>query len=141
MSRASTRQRIKAHVRKKGQHGDFEVTHSFALYWWHQLNDGVFDSILTPPAKIEIRRFFRDGAEGWCNAYARNRKQRRVVIGLRTDYLDRKTFLTVLAHEMVHQWEWEILGDWSSKSEHGAKFFSWRNKLKARVSLPLEIYI
>jgi len=140
MKNLDRRKRIKAHIKRKGENCDFEITETFALYWWHHFNDVIFDGALRPPVRFEIRNFRDCG--GWCRPHNWNNiKDRRVVIGLLRDYWDRKTFLTVLAHEMVHQWEWEVLADWNPKVEHGGDFFSWKNKLKYRTGLPLDRFV
>ncbi len=140
MKKVDRRKKIKAHIRRKGENCDFEITESFALYWWHLLNDVIFDGYLTPPVAFEIKNFRDCG--GWCKPHQWNRlnqpHDRRVKIGLLREYWDRKTFLIVLAHEMVHQWEWEVDADWSDKVEHGKGFFAWKNKIKYRTGLPLD---
>ena len=137
MKRVDRRKRIKAHIRRKGEQCDFEITESFALHWWHELNDAIFDGVLTPPVRFEIKNFRDCG--GWCLPFQWNRiNERRVRIGLLREYWDRKTFLTVLAHEMVHQWEWEVLADWDPNVDHGSDFYSWKNKVKYRIGLPLD---
>jgi len=137
--KVEARKRIKKHIRRKGECSDFEVTQEFALYWWHRLNEAVFDGKLTPPARFEFRAF-RDAA-GWCMPFNVRCKQRRVRIGISTEIWERRTFLIVLAHEMVHQWEWEILADWNSKVDHGKNFYSWTWKLKNRAGLPLSKHV
>lgn len=140
MKKVDRRKRIRSHIKRKGEQCDFEITESFALYWWHQLNETIFDGVLTPPVRFEIKNFRDCG--GWCIPYLKNRTgPRRVRIGLLRDYWDRKTFLIVLAHEMVHQWEWEIQADWNPNVEHGTDFFSWQNKVKYRIGLPLDRHV
>ena len=128
MKKVDRRKKIKAHIRRKGENCDFEITESFALYWWHLLNDVIFDGYLTPPVAFEIKNFRDCG--GWCKPHQWNRlnqpHDRRVKIGLLREYWDRKTFLIVLAHEMVHQWEWLNYENMT----HGPKFFQWRDTLK-----------
>lgn len=133
--KAAVRKKLKIHIRKKGENTDFYVTESFCLYWWHQLNEAVFDGMLTPPVRFEIKNFRNTG--GWCRPFAWNRKQRRVLIGISDAIWERKTFLQVLAHEMVHQWEWEVLCKWDSNIQHGKDFFDWRGKIRYRAGLPL----
>ena len=133
---ADIRKRLKFHIKSKGENCDFELTETFCLYWWRYLNDAVFDGKLTPPERFEIKAY-RTMA-GWCRPWRANRlKERSVVIGINSWIWDRKSFLTVLAHEMVHQWEWEILKDWNNKTMHGKQFFDWRGKLKYRAGLSL----
>jgi hypothetical protein len=136
---ADIRKRLKIHVKSKGENSDFEITPSFCLYWWRHLNEAVFDGALTPPARFEFKNY-RDMA-GFCKPWYANRKQRRVIIGISSEIWSRKKFLEVLAHEMVHQWEWEILADWNTKTMHGKNFFAWKNKMKYRAGLPLTISV
>ena len=135
----AARKRMKKHLRSKGENSDFFLDEQFCLYWWHRLNISVFDGMLTPPVRFELRAF-RDESLGWCKPYRWNSKKRRVIIGINTELFDRRVFLCVLAHEMVHQWQWEVLGRWEDRdASHGKTFFSWRNKLRTRVGLPLQV--
>lgn len=137
--KADIRKKLKIHIKSKGDDCDFDLTPSFCLYWWRHLNDAVFDGQLTQPVRFEFRAF-RDAA-GWCKPFAWNRKQRRVIIGINTEIWERRTFLQVLSHEMVHQWEWEILADWDCKVMHGKQFFDWEGRIKYRAGLPLTVSI
>lgn len=132
----AARKRLKRHLRSKGQSSDFEINEQFCYWWWHQLNVTVFDGMLTPPVRFELRRF-RD-CLGWCKPWRSNSKTRKVIVGIHTNLFDRKEFLCVLAHEMVHQWEWEMLASWKTNVTHSKQFFSWKNKLKTRAGLPLK---
>ena len=132
----AARKRLKTHLRHKGENSDFELTESFCLYWWHRLNQSVFDGKLTPPVRFELRRFH--DAMGWCKPWRPNSNTRRVTIGISTDIWERREFLIILAHEMVHQAEWEICRSWKPRVAHGELFFSWKPKLKQRAGLPLD---
>ena len=96
------------------------------------LNVAVFDGILVPPKRVEIRTF-RD-CLGWCKGLKRNG---RVVIGISDDCFDKKMFLTVLAHEMVHAYEHQEL----NKMSHGKTFYDWEGRIKRNVGLPLNEYV
>lgn len=134
----ATRQAIRSHLKRNRSYDAFEVTETVCLYWWHRLNIAVFDGKLTPPVRFEIRAF--RNTMGWCRPWRPNSKQPRVVIGISSEMLDRKEFLSVLVHEMVHQWQWEISKEWlSSNSAHGRDFFSWAPKIRYRVGLPLQV--
>ncbi len=138
--KADIRKRLKIHVRSKGENCDFELTESFCLYWWRHLNDAIFDGELTQPERFEFKSY-RTMA-GWCRPWRANRlNERSVVIGINSQIWERKAFLTVLAHEMVHQWEWEILACWKGNTMHGKQFFDWKGKLLYRAGLPLTISV
>ena len=96
------------------------------------LNVAVFDSILSPPKRVEIRTF-RD-CLGWCKGLKR---KGRVVIGISDNCFDKKLFLTVLVHEMVHAYEHQEL----NKMSHGKTFYEWAPKIKSRANLKLSEYI
>ena len=132
MDKIKARRKIKKHVKERGEFADFEVTPQFVLFWWHKLNSAVFDNKLSPPTSIEIRNF-RD-CWGWCKTYKRKPD---IVIGITSDMWDRKTFLTVLVHEMVHQWEYETHG----RMSHGKNFYGWRDRIKRNIGLPLDEYV
>jgi hypothetical protein len=138
--RAAIRKQVKHHIKSRGQNSDFELTESFCMYWWRHLNEAVFDGKLTPPERFEFRRFHHNTA-GWCQPYRMNRANRRVRIGISTRIQDRKTFLEILGHEMVHQYEWEVDHDWDeTKSEHGSNFYKWCEPLARRVGLTLDTH-
>ncbi len=134
--RAEIRRRVKRHIARRGEQNDFQLTEAFCMYWWRYLNEAVFDGKLTPPVRFELRRFKGETA-GWCQPYCKT-KQRRVRIGISTALPNRKTFLEILGHEMVHQWEWEIKQEWDDKKgDHGPNFYGWREALAKRAGLTL----
>lgn len=132
MDRIKARQRIKRHVKERGETSDFEVTPQLVLFWWHKLNSAVFNNELIPPKDIEIRKF-RD-CWGWCKTY---QTKPDIILGITSDMWDRKTFLTVLVHEMVHMWEHETFG----KMSHGQNFYFWQEKIKRNIGLQLNEYV
>lgn len=132
--RIEIRKRIRTHLRKRGD-TYCVVTESLVLHWWHLLNFAVFGSMLSPPKKIEIRNF-HEGTYGWCKPYGR-KTNGDVCLGIRREMDDRHTFLTVLSHEMVHQYQWQV----DKKMTHGSTFYDWEDHLKRTVGLPLNEYI
>lgn len=66
---------------------------------------------------------------GDCNvhkSYAKRCKRAPIIIRIAEDIDERTLFLSVLAHEMVHQWEQENFG----RQGHGKRFWSWEHKIK-----------
>jgi hypothetical protein len=128
----AARQRIKSHLKKRGDEVEY-ITPSFALYWWYRLNHAVFRGILCPPKEIVCRNF-RDGSYGWTKpTYGSD----DVTIGIRRELEDRKQFVIVLVHEMVHQYEWVHF----KKMSHGHNFYDWAPLIKRELNLPLSEYI
>jgi len=120
------RKAIKQHVKKSGENTDFHLTGSFCQYWWCRFNNVIFDGMLVQPVRFEFRKFPK--ADGWCKPYRRT-KQRRVTMGINSEIWERKMFYTILIHEMVHQFEWEVARRWETNS-HGDNFFVWTNDIK-----------
>lgn len=127
------RKRIRKHIDAKGEACDFEITYSFIMHWWHQMNKAVFNGELPLPKDIIIRNF-RDDSYGYCES---TKDKESYILGFRREYEDRKTFLTCLVHEMVHSYEQVFHG----KMSHGKTFYEWENKVKWRIGLPLGEYI
>lgn len=137
--RHRAREKIKKHIDKHHQGASFIVTPTTVMKWWHVLNNAVFEGKLTPPTKI-ICRNFRDEAYGWCQPYywsTETEDRTMVEIGIRREQVDRKTFLTVLAHEMVHQWQWAN----KQRLGHGKSFDKWKPILKQTVDITLTSHL
>ena len=94
------------------------------------INQNVFDGKLKRP-KIVLRRC--RGSLGWCIPYA-NPKRRWCEIILRNRWYCIQWTITILAHEMSHQWEWDSL---CKTASHGKHFFIWKKKLE-RFGIPLK---
>lgn len=132
--RIQARQRIKKHIRKKGE-DMLKVTPALVLYWWHALNNALFYGMLNPPSKIHCRNF--RGEEGWITYGWCMPNFYDVELGIRRQVDNRKQFLTVLAHEMVHQYEFETTG----KMTHTETFYDWAPIIKRELNLPLTEYV
>jgi hypothetical protein len=63
-------------------------------------------------------------------------------ISLGLFYPHKAVFVAALAHEMVHQWQWEVLSAERAEEgkdpimSHGPSFYQWRNPLK-KYMIPL----
>lgn len=134
MNRIEAKARIRKHLKSKGEEV-CEVTEPMVMFWWRLLNFAIFGGKLPEPKRIVLKNFHHETL-GWCQPFGR-KTQRDVAIGMRREYEDRSIFLTVLAHEMVHQYEW-----FSGKAmSHGKNFYYWEHKVKHAVGLPLNEYV
>lgn len=86
--------------------------------------------MLLPPRKIVVRCFRND--HGWCIPMA---KKGHVVLGINSEFGDRKEFIAILAHEMIHQWQWTDEG--GGRMAHGETFWQWEKQLKRVLNLRL----
>ena len=104
-----------------------EINHIYDL-----LNEAIFNQRLTRPPICVIK--FR-GNWGWCipqNKLTASRSWSEILL------VDRwfcvQWLIIILAHEMAHQYEWDILG---RKLSHGKHFFRWKKKL-SKYHIPLK---
>ena len=128
LTKIEARKKIVAHIKRRGHVSDFIVTPVLVMRWWNLLNNALFDGKLQPPHKIVVKNF-RD-AYGWCLPMARKGK---VQLGINSEFIDRKTFITILVHEMIHQWQWTEIGEMT----HGKSFWEWQGPVKRILNLPL----
>jgi len=134
VNRIEAKAKIRNHLKTNGQNYCF-ITESMVLMWWRVLNDAIFGGKLKQPKRFELRNFHKETL-GWCKSHGR-KSTGNVVIGLRREYDDRNTFLTVLAHEMVHQSQWEE----DSRMTHGGTFHVWERRVNQATGLPLGEYV
>lgn len=118
-----------AHLKRRGHVTDFNVTPILVMRWWNLLNDALFGGKLLPPRKIIVRAFRCEN--GWCMPLS---KKGHVHLGINSEFEDRKTFIMILVHEMIHQWQWTEVGEMS----HGKTFWQWQGLIKRTLNLPLQ---
>jgi hypothetical protein len=130
LTKIAARKKITTHLKRRGHVADFKVTPVLVMRWWNLLNKAVFDDKLLPPRRIVVRAFREEW--GWCQPMS---KKGHVILGIHSEFMDRKQFIETLAHEMVHQWQWTFTGTMT----HGKTFREWAPILKKTLDLPLEV--
>ena len=98
------------------------------------LNKYVFNNQLTlPPIELgSCRKYW-----GMCSGLdAPIRKGTRCTIKLMDKWFCVQWLVTTLAHEMVHQYEWDIM---KKSMTHRQSFFIWRDQL-AKFNIDLKTY-
>jgi hypothetical protein len=107
----------------------FRPTHDDALYAYRIINRYIFDNQLRRPV-IELGQTQR------CWAYCQWEKQpvwngSWCKIKLSNKWFCPQWFMNTLAHEMVHQYQWDVYrweyGIPEHSGAHGPSFFAWRN--------------
>ena len=98
-----------------------------AELWFDILNNIIFKRQLPPFDSIGIRRL--RGAVGQVvfedqKKYKRKKPPRECHLELHYVMKSFNTFLEVLGHEMVHLWQYSILGD--DNCNHNIDFYKWR---------------
>jgi hypothetical protein len=112
-----------------------------ALY--RLINKEIFNNRLVMP-KIHVKPRLQ-GSWGECHGadlpYSKNKS--RCVIILANRWYCRQWLIMALAHEMCHQYEWDIISKRREREglppimSHGPTFFRWRDKLKKK-GIPLK---
>ena len=119
--------------------GKFEATKEFALEAYEMLNRYVFDNGLEP-CPITVRR--TKGVWGMCDGRVENDEFRVHEIILTKKFQFKAVCVAALAHEMVHQFQWDVLSNerWQEGKQpimsHGPSFFAWRPALE-EYNIPL----
>jgi len=111
------------------------MSEPLVTWWWNVINKAVFNEILPQPIRFEFRNF-NHNVQGICKTYGRC-ESGDVVICMRREYDERNTFLTVLVHEMVHQYQWYT----DKRMTHGKTFYAWEQRVKTATGLPLNEYV
>lgn len=132
MTSDEARRKIKQHIVRRGNEY-VHLTPHFVLYWWRICNKALFGGKLALPKNIIIKNF-KDDVYGYCESGTSNPS---VVLGIQAGIDSRRCFMTVLVHEMVHQWQHQEHG----RMSHGKTFYAWESRVKRYLGLNLNEYI
>ena len=132
MKKVEARKFVKTHI-KKNQYKEVEVTEQLLTYWWRIFNVSLFDKKLPFPRKLIIKDFNYNFL-GYCSPV---KDENNVRMGIRRTFYDKETFLTVLVHEMVHQYQHVT----EQNMNHGKSFFAFQDKIKKYYGLELSEHI
>ena len=121
--------------RKPYRPNEQEINRIYSL-----INRAVFDGVMRRPRIVTGRE---GDALGWCLGLRPPRSRRSgCVIRLTDKWFSVHWLIFVLAHEMCHQYQWDILGPERLAEgrgpliSHGPSFFQHRHRL-AEVGIPL----
>lgn len=109
------------------------------------INSSIFNDKLPMP-KIIVKSRLR---EMWGQCYGADtvysKDKSRCVILLSERWYCRHWLIMALAHEMVHQWQWDIYSKKRMKQglepimSHGPSFYKWKEKLR-KHGIPLKTF-
>lgn len=102
-----------------------EVTERKVQFWFNVINAAIFDNRLPKFHEIEIGNYKDFHALCECD-------DTTYTLKIKSKFENRKRFVEVIAHEMIHLYEWVEY----QKMTHGKDFYEWKNKLK-RYNLDL----
>lgn len=124
---ARARKKVKKHLERYGRRTDFVITQRLVVHWWSALNQAVFDGSLPKPVEIVVKPI--KGAYG--ETLPTNCDNGSIHID--PELSTREFFITVLVHEMVHQYEMVHYGEMT----HGPKFYEWKEIIEEQVGVKL----
>jgi len=115
--------------------GPYRVKYTDLNLWFDILNNMLFQNRVPPFRFFHIQRM-RDCVG--CVVYEdKPKKDRWMDLYVLPKYKDFNTFIEVLAHEMVHAYQYWITKD---SCNHNENFYSWRSKFRsAGIKLSLTV--
>jgi hypothetical protein len=123
--------RLVENASKEGRNAPLVVTKEMVEDIYDAINNAVFNGVLTRP-KIVVRDYSKRGIWGECEGWQRGSRwgpHYTQVIRIEKNFPNLKKLIAAVAHEMVHQWEWDKRGTMT----HGPlTFFAWEEKLRSK---------
>lgn len=100
-------------------------TESDIKIWFNILNEQVFDNKLKPLSRMYVKRY--RNVHAFFHYWPKDENQ-EPEITMHTTFENKKLFVEILAHEMIHYFQYsydEPLG-------HGPTFWAWRDNLNLK---------
>ena len=108
------------------EHYEYETTIEDCQSWFNVLNRELFDNSLPLLDEIDIR--WRRKAHAWYDYDANRPGEGTARLLMNKRYKSKQFFIEVLAHEMVHHYQYIYNEDIG----HGSSFFKWRGKFNKK---------
>lgn len=113
---------------RSGHHNPFQTNRKMVAQIYDSINRAIFGGMLKRPQLI-INAY----TDMWGECQGARRKHcagphYTKCIRITRNWPNMKKLINVIAHEMIHQWEWERKGYMS----HGANFWGWQDRLANR---------
>jgi hypothetical protein len=112
---------LKEELQQQDRKEPYQPTKEDVNYWFKLINRTIYFGELTPFSKITIKRMNIIWA---AVVYDDEIKNSPLELHLNAKFPNKRHFIEVLAHEMVHKWQMEINLDSGNHNKH---FFGWRN--------------
>jgi SprT-like family protein len=117
------------------EEGDYRPTIKDVRKWAGVLNEVVFDGQVPKFRYVHIKT--KRGQYGACQPMIEpNTSERSCQLEMDEKFYSFRFFLSILAHEMIHCYQWIVTGE---KPHHGKSFKAWKDKLESN-KIPLRIF-
>ena len=109
----------------------YKTTYKDIKKYFKVLNKALFKNILQPFNDIQIKKIYKDESKKFCygqvTTWMWERKgTQQFWLEMLPTYRNKKEFVETLAHEMIHLWQMNHVGD---TGNHNKLFYSFRPKL------------
>lgn len=104
----------------------YETTHEDCQRWFNILNKELFNNSLPPVDEIDIR--WRRKAHAYYDYDEKRPGEGTAKLLMNKRYKTKKFFVEVLAHEMVHHYQYI----YNEEVGHGSSFQKWRDKFNKK---------
>lgn len=108
------------------EHYEYETTVEDCHMWFNVLNRELFDNSLPRIDEVDIR--WRRKAHAWYDYDANRPGEGTARLLMNKRYKSKQFFIEVLAHEMVHHYQYI----YNEEMGHGSSFFKWRDKFNQK---------
>jgi len=98
----------------------YETTLRDCREWFEVINNELFKGKLPPVDEIDIR--WRRGTHAYYEYAIKPKCKNHTSIKMNKRYSSKQMFVEILAHEMVHHWQY-VMGH---NDSHGKSFNSWK---------------
>ena len=111
--------------------GKFKLENTSAFEIYDTLNTHVFGSMEIPPIRIKNIK----DQWAWTDGRMKDGELKVHEIVLNKNFPHKAWAIATIAHEMIHQWQWEVLSPQRMNEgkepimSHGPSFFQWREPL------------
>ena len=105
---------------------EYETTIEDCQKWFNILNRELFENSLPPVDQIDIR--WRRGAYAWYEYDEASPGEGIAKLRMNKRYKSKQFFVEVLAHEMVHHYQYI----YNEEMGHGSSFMKWRDKFNKK---------
>lgn len=106
----------------------YKPTVEVAWEWFHILNEQIFGGLLEPVKKIFLSNHKKYGDVYALYYYNHKFKGKPSKISFCKSFDDEKTFVEILAHEMIHHFQYS----YNEPVGHGPSFLAWRDNFKLK---------
>ena len=107
------------------EHERYVPTEAEFWHWFGILNRAIFNNSIPNPEEVKFYRLRGDWAR--CDGYISDVKRHyEYKFNFFHYFKSLQHFIEIIAHEMVHAYEWSVKGGLMS---HGPNFYAWREPL------------